>query len=202
MATCCAATIPALRARPADMLPLAHVEITWAAANVLQRKGRSFRWPHLDYRLLALVALAPDLLDKPLAIFVLRQSGAALLFGHTLLLHLVVWMVALAAGRLSRWLPYLLALSGHLVADRMWGFRQTLLWPFLGAQFHQWREVGSPAAFLEAYISIIGDEPKLLWFELAGLALLVWLIADRKLYRKDRLGRFLRTGRVRDPADG
>jgi hypothetical protein len=184
------------------MLPLAHVELTWAAANSLQRTRRSCRWPYLDYRLLALVALAPDLLDKPLAIFVFRQSGAALLFGHTLLLHVAVWIVVAAARRVRRWLPYLLALSGHLIADRMWGFGDTLLWPLRGTRFHQWKHVGSPAAFVRAYLGIVLEEPKLLWFELAGLVALVWLIVDRRLYRKDALSRFLRTGRVGAPEDG
>ena len=178
------------------MLPSAHVEFTWAAANALQRSPLGQRGQNLDYRLLALVALLPDLMDKPLAIFVFPDSHAALLYGHTLLLHLAVWGGAAATGRVRRWLPYLLAFSGHLVADRMWGFAPTLLWPLHGSQFQRWRNVGSPKAFLQAYREIVRSEPKLLTFEVIGLALLAWVIADRGLYRKRALGRFLRTGRV------
>ncbi|MBC8449089.1 MAG: metal-dependent hydrolase [Chloroflexi bacterium] len=178
------------------MLPSAHVEFTWAAANALQRSRHGTAQQDLDYRLLALAALLPDLIDKPLAVFALRDSKAALLYGHTLLLHLAVWGGATATGRLRRWWPYLLAFSGHLAADRMWGFAHTLLWPLRGRQFHQWKDVGSPEAFLRAYADIIRSEPKLVALEAVGLALLVGVIADRKLYRKSVLSRFLRTGKV------
>jgi len=178
------------------MLPTAHVEFTWALANALQRASPNGRWKDVDYRLLALAAVAPDVLDKPLAVFVFPDEHAALLHGHTLLLHAGVWGAVAVAGRLRRGIPYLLALSGHLIADRMWGHASTLLWPFRGRQFHQWKDVGSPKAFLRAYADIILHEPKLQAFEAAGLALLVWVMADRRLYRKRELRRFLRSGRV------
>jgi len=177
------------------MLPSAHVEFTWAAANAWQRWRRNPVQQDFDYRLLALAAILPDLIDKPLAIFALPDANAALLYGHTLLLHLAVWGGAAATGRLRLWLPYLLAFSGHLLADRMWGFTHTLLWPLRGRQFHPWKDVGSPEAFLRAYGDIIRNEPKLLAFEAAGLALLAWVIVNRKLYRKSVLSRFLRTGK-------
>ncbi len=175
------------------MLPTGHIEFTWAALNLLQRQGRAF--PDADYRLAATCALLPDLIDKPLATFVMTDANAALLFGHTALLHGGVWLAAAAGGKLRPWLPYLLAFSGHLLADRMWGFSQTLLWPLLGRQFHQWQHVGSPEAILRAYLKIIVEEPKLITFEIIGAALLIWFIADRQLWPRPRLRAFLRTGR-------
>lgn len=185
-----------------EMLPSAHVELTWAAVNALQRSRSGDEWQEVDYRLVALAALLPDLVDKPLAIFAMRDSGAALLYGHTLLMHLLVWTGAATVRRQRAWLPYLLAFSGHLVADRMWGFGRTLLWPFLGRQFHQWRDVGSPKAFLSAYRKIILEEPKLLAFEAVGLVLLTWFVHDRQLLRRRNLTRFVRKGRVDGSAHG
>lgn len=176
------------------MLPLGHVEFTWAALNLLQRKGQCY--PNADYRLAAACALLPDLIDKPLATFVLTDSNAALLFGHTAVLHGSVWLTAAATGQLSRALPYLLAFSGHLLADRMWGFSQTLLWPLLGKRFHQWQHVGSPEAILQAYLKIIVEEPKLIAFEIVGAGLLAWFILDRQLWQQERLAGFLRTGKL------
>jgi hypothetical protein len=178
------------------MLPTAHVEFTWAAANGLQRLSSDPRWKDVDYRLLALAAVLPDLIDKPLAVFAFPDSHAALLYGHTLLFHAVLWAATAATGRMRRGLPYLMALSGHLVADRIWGFPRTLLWPLRGRQFHEWKDVGSPQAFVQAYVDIIRDEPKLLAFEAVGLVLLAWVIADRRLYRGRRLRRLLHTGKV------
>ncbi|MCB0233636.1 MAG: hypothetical protein KDG58_05345, partial [Anaerolineae bacterium] len=97
------------------MLPTGHVEFTWAALNAMQRSAGLFE--DVDYRLMALCAVLPDAIDKPLATFVMTDSEAALLFGHTALLHGGVWLAVAATGQLPRALPYLLAFSGHLLAD-------------------------------------------------------------------------------------
>lgn len=251
------------------MLPTGHVEFTWAALNLLQRKAGLFR--EADYRLVALAALAPDLLDKPLALTVYRDTDAALFWGHNLWLHLAVW---LAAWGWSRWsntkrstpstssgqalsglvmafpppyhignaeaehpecsgaeskgrsgqrtrphpstsagapmpasaqdarlfsgqgsLPYLLAFSGHLIADRMWGFQESLFYPLGAGYWHPWTHVGAPVAMLDAYLTIIRTTPILVAFEVIGLVLLGWFVWDRKLWRRDRLAAWLRTGR-------
>ncbi len=174
------------------MLPTAHVTFSWAALNLVQRQLQQFEYA--DYRLVALAAVLPDLIDKPLAAFVMKDSNAALLFGHTALLHGGVWLAAAATGRRERWLPYLLAFSGHLVADRMWSFSQTLLWPLRGRQFHEWQHVGSPGAIAQAYLKVIREEPLLLTFEAAGAGLLLWFLADRQLGQPAQLAAFLRRG--------
>jgi hypothetical protein len=174
------------------MLPSGHIEFTWAALNLLQRQTGLFE--DADYRLAALAAVLPDLIDKPLATFVLTDAEAALLYGHTALLHGSVWLAAAATGQLPRSLPYLLAFSGHLLADRMWGFSQTLLWPLRGRRFHHWKHVGSPQAILQAYGKIIRDEPLLLTFEALGVLLLAWFVVDRRLWQQERWAEFVRSG--------
>ncbi|MER2598221.1 MAG: metal-dependent hydrolase [Caldilineales bacterium] len=176
------------------MLPPAHIEFTWAALNALQRRAGLF--PKADYRLIALAAVLPDLVDKPLATFVLTDEDAALLFGHTALVHSGVWASAWAAGKLEQALPYLLAFSGHLLADRMWSFRQTLCWPLRGRRFHQWKHVGSPQAILQAYLHVIRQEPLLITFELLGALLLAWFVLDRGLWQHAAMADFLHTGSV------
>lgn len=176
------------------MLPTGHIEFTWAALNLIQRG--SGRLEEADYRLMALCAVLPDVIDKPLATFVMTDSEAALLFGHTALVHGAVWLTCAATGNTQRALPYLLAFSGHLLADRMWKFRQTLLWPLRGRQFHRWRHVGSPAAIVNAYLDIVRKKPLLVTFEVVGAGLLAWFVIDRELWRPERLAEFARTGRV------
>ena len=176
------------------MLPTGHVEFTWAALNLLQRGAGLFE--DTDYRLMALCAVLPDAIDKPLATFVMTDSEAALLFGHTALLHGGVWLAAAATGQVSRALPYLLAFSGHLLADRMWSFSQTLLWPLRGRRFHHWKHVGSPAAILEAYFKVIRDVPILMRFEVIGAGLLGWFVLDRQLCRSENLAALVTSGRV------
>lgn len=182
------------------MLPTGHIEFTWAALNLFQRKAGLFH--DADYRLVALAALAPDLLDKPLALTVYRDTDAALFWGHNLWFHLGVWLVALGADMLRgrgrggrRSLPYLLAFSGHLLADRMWGFQESLFYPLGAGYWHPWVNVGEPRAMLDAYLHIIRTTPILVAFEVIGLGLMAWFVHDRQLWRRDRLMAWLRTGR-------
>ena len=180
------------------MLPTAHVEFTWAALNLIQRHSNSLT--KADFRWVAAAALAPDLLDKPLALTLYRESNAALFWGHNLWFHSAVWLVALVlyAGRgaFSRAAPYLLAFSGHLIADRMWGFRDSLFYPLGGGHWHAWVHVGDAGAMLDAYLGIIAETPLLVAFELVGLALLIWFVIDRGLWGKANLRRFIRSGRA------
>jgi hypothetical protein len=169
------------------MLPTGHVEFTWAGLHLLQSRLSWFR--EADARWVLLAALAPDLLDKPLALTVYKETEAALFWGHNLWLHLTVWGAALgwaAAGgrgafrkRTVNSLPYLLAFSGHLVADRMWGFRESLLYPLGAGYWHPWVHVGEPEAMLSAYVDIIRSTPILVAFEVVGLALLTWVAHER-----------------------
>ncbi len=173
------------------MLPTGHVEFTWAALNLMQRRGLFLM---ADYRLMAVAALAPDLLDKPLALTVYRDTNAALFWGHNLWLHVTLWGLS---GALigARAIPYLLAFSSHLVADRMWGFQESLFYPCGAGYWHPWVHVGAPAAMLDAYVEIVRTTPILLAFEVIGAALLVWFVWDRGLWQWPRLREFLRTGR-------
>jgi len=193
------------------MLPTGHITFTWAALNLAQR--RLARWNAVDYRLAALAALVPDLVDKPLALTFYRDTDAALFWGHNLWLHAGVWVGVLALERARatslpgvrkpvRSVPYLLAFSGHLIADRMWGFQETLFYPFGAGFWHPWVHVGEPAAMLQAYRDIIRSTPILVAFEIVGLALLGWLIWDRGLWPRPRLWRFLSTGHVAPSQSG
>jgi hypothetical protein len=190
------------------MLPTGHIEFTWAALNAVQRRAGWFR--DTDYRLMAVAALAPDLLDKPLALTLYHDTDAALFWGHNLWLHMAVWLAAWALivgrprshrepgavrRRFAGILPYLLAFSGHLLADRMWDFRESLLYPLGAGYWHPWVHVGEPAAMLAAYLHIIRTTPILVAFEVVGAVLLVWFAVDRRLWEPGRLARFLRTGR-------
>lgn len=185
------------------MLPTGHIEFTWAALNLLQRRYN--RFTEADYRFIALTALAPDLLDKPLALTVYRDTQVALFWGHNLWFHLGVWLgVAVwawlggAGCRQVRWgcaAPYLLAFSGHLIADRMWGFQESLFYPLGAGHWHIWVHVGAPQAMWSAYMEIIRATPILVAFEVVGLGLLAWFVWDRRLWVRARLSAWLRTGR-------
>ena len=92
----------------------------------------------MDYRLILLGSMLPDLIDKPMG---LLAPGLGLGIGrgiaHTLVFALILLVVGLffyGVGR--RGLLYVaLASAGHLVLDRIWQLPQVLFWPLYGYAF-------------------------------------------------------------------
>jgi hypothetical protein len=110
------------------MMPPGHVAITWGVARAYPDKIIQ-NWLNLDYRLLGLCALAPDIIDKPLAILVFTEAHTSQLVAHSLLLSVPFWWLRCYGS--SRAIPYLLAFSAHLIADRMWNHTESFWWPLL-----------------------------------------------------------------------
>ncbi len=79
------------------MLPQSHIAYTWLALSVAQDLFGVAE--DADYRLVALAAAGPDLIDKPLATaYFYRKYKSAVLFAHTLLANLLlIWVIPFAA---------------------------------------------------------------------------------------------------------
>jgi hypothetical protein len=146
----------------------------------------------VDYRGAAVASLLPDLIDKPLSLSVLANSGTSQGMAHTLLGQIALtWLVARTR---PQWLPYALVSNSHLLADQMWKYPRTLFFPFSG-QLDSWKFMGTPAAMLDAYAEIL-TRPAILAVEAVGLGLLAWMAHRGGLYRKGRLKQFLQSGRL------
>ncbi len=176
------------------MLPNSHVAYTWAALALAQEKFNVF--PDADYRLVALAATGPDLIDKPLAwAYFYKRYKSAVLFAHTLIFHLAV--VLWIGQKRPRWWIYGLSFVGHAVLDRIWFFPATFYWPFRGWRFHIWGKRGSEQdAIGKAYWVAFTRRPELWIWELGGLLALLWFGWRYRLYRPARLWQFVLTGRV------
>jgi hypothetical protein len=174
------------------MLPFGHVAYTWAALSWLQSRG----WAtNVDYRGAAVAALLPDLIDKPLTLTLMSDSGTSQGPGHTLLAQA---LLGAATARWKRaWLPYALISGSHLLADQMWKYPRTLFFPFSGG-FDRWKFMGTPSAMLAAYAEIV-TRPAILAVEVVGLALFGWLARRHQFHRRQPLKRFLLTGRPASP---
>lgn len=179
------------------MLPPSHVAYTWAALALAQEKLGQFE--DADYRLVALAAVAPDLIDKPLAwAYFYRRYKSAVLFAHTL------WSFLLALrfgwrGEPAR-LVYALAYVGHAVGDRIWFFPDTFYWPLRGWRFHTWGKRGSEQEKIGlAYWFAFTRRPELWGWEVGGLLAGAWFIWRQRLYRWENLRRFILTGRATSP---
>lgn len=178
------------------MLPPSHIAYTVAAFDTARDKIPALE--NIDYRLLALAAVGPDLIDKPLAaLYFYRRYKSAVLFAHTLLVHLAVFVIAV--WRKPQGWPYLLAFNGHALLDRLWQFHDTWYWPFRGLRFHVWQKSGSEQEDIKlAYWYAFTKRPELWGWELGGMLAGLWFLIRRRLYQADRAWYFVRTGRIPD----
>jgi hypothetical protein len=173
------------------MMPPGHVAVTWGVARLLQQNNP--RLARLDYRLLALSALAPDIIDKPLALFVFTDAQTSQLIAHSLILNLLLLTLALLFWRPT--LPYTLAFTAHLVADRMWNHNESFWWPLFGwNQFWVFKPMNTPEVMLNVYLDIITQYPQVSVVELIALLYLGWFCYQHRLYRWQDLKAFVLRG--------
>ena len=175
-------------------MPQSHITYTVAAVDALGDRLPVLR--KVDYRLLALAATGPDLIDKPLAaLYFYRRYKSAVLFAHTLLVHLVLFVYIL--WKKPGWWIYGLAFNGHAVLDRLWLFKNTWYWPLTGWHFHVWKKQGSEQNDIKlAYWYAFTRRPDLWGWELGGLLVSLWFVWRHKLYQPRRLQYFIRTGSI------
>ena len=172
------------------MFPIGHVAYTWGAVNVMQRHIP--QWADVDYRWLAVAAMLPDVIDKPLAMTVFRDSQTSQGLAHTLLVHALVFAIGLAIWR-WKLLPYLLAFNMHLLFDQIWHHQETLFFPFMGPDFDPYRFMGTPKAMVSVYMDIL-KLPQIWLAEGIGLVILGLFFVYYRLYRWSNLRFFLATG--------
>ena len=176
------------------MLPISHIAYTWLALSMAQDTLGVAE--DADYRVVAISAAGPDLIDKPLAAaYFYRRYKSAVLFAHTLLANLaVIWITV---GRLRWAWVYMAAFVGHALLDRLWFFPNTFYWPLRGWRFHVWGKQGSEQSRIgKAYWYAFTRRTELWGWELGGLVALAIFVWRKRLYRRDNFLAFLLTGRV------
>ena len=176
------------------MLPPSHITYTLAIFDLAKKWVPKLR--KVDYRLVAVAAMASDLIDKPFAaLYFYRRYRAAVLFAHSLLFHVTV--TATTLRRRPGWWPYALAFNGHILLDRLWLFYDTFYWPLRGWRFHVWKKAGSEQEDIkQAYWRAFTRRPELWSWEVGGLLAALWFFLRNRLYHPDRLWHLLRTGRL------
>ncbi len=139
----------------------------------------------LDYRLVLLGSMLPDIVDKPVSFLFFSYFRATRLFGHTLLFNLL--LIALGVTlflqvRRGGVLTLALASLAHLVEDQMWEEPATLFWPLLGFAF--------PTGEAERFVGVVRErlsDPLIYIPEIIGIlililaAILVWLVQQSHL---------------------
>ena len=147
-------------------------------ANVFKSVG-------LDYRLIAVGAMLPLLIDIPVGH---RAFGHTLAFAALALVVVMVWpMRGSRLGR-RRWLCVPIGIFAGLLLSGAWTNTELFWWPFFGPSF--------------------GDSPLLpVWWlvvleELVGLVACWWVVGQFDLWVPEVRRDFLRTGRLKEHDGG
>ncbi|MBI4333594.1 MAG: metal-dependent hydrolase [Chloroflexi bacterium] len=147
----------------------------------------------VDYRVVLVGSLLPDLIDKPLGMVIPSWLGNGRTIGHTLLFALLVTIAGLAAHRKHGSSAILWLAFGsfvHLVFDRMWEQSTVVLWPLFGFRFPH----GNPEAWLDYILNVSMPSPRVYVPEILGA--MVIAIVLRRIVKKHGIAGFLKHGRL------
>ncbi|MFA5384805.1 MAG: metal-dependent hydrolase [Eubacteriales bacterium] len=180
------------------MLLLAHLGITLAAARglekVLVNRGLLKTPELIDYRLVLVGSMLPDIIDKPLGCLILRESlGNGRVYCHTLVFLLFLFGIGIFTWyKLKR--PGFLALAGgsfaHFVLDGMWLYPSTFFWPAYGWGFAKDNTEGWLANWIESLL----NNPYVFVPEIIGGLILISF--GIKLIYQMKLREFIFTGKL------
>lgn len=148
----------------------------------------------MDIRLLLIGSLLPDIIDKPLGIYIFPEAlSNGRIFSHTILFLLVVTMAGIYLYR-SRGKTHLLAVSlgvlTHLILDQMWLAPRTLFWPVYGIAFDKYGTTDWIVHLLHRVVTYPSDYIP----ELIGAAILIFFMIT--LVQKRAVLCFIKYGQV------
>ena len=146
----------------------------------------------IDYRLVLMGSLLPDILDKPLWLIAFSDvfpSGRA--YGHTFLLNMILFICGLILIKYGKSWLLIISLGSilHLISDQMWAGPVTLWWPLLGP-FQRIETTGWVSNIIQALFS----NPGVYIPEIIGL-IIILLMGYGLIVRKSSLN-FVRTGAI------
>jgi hypothetical protein len=154
--------------------------ILWCAFGAIFGIWNVFQSPGLDFRLVALGAVLPLVIDAPFG----AQS-----YAHTLLSAVVLLVLAMLATtgrghrlRRRRALSFVIGWFSGLVLGGAWAHKEVFWWPAFGA--------GRPEA------PLLPPWPLVFVLELAGAAAAAWVWVRFGLADRSRRTEFVRRGRL------
>lgn len=179
------------------MLLLAHVGtalgVTKGLDKILRSRGMKEYTEAIDYRLVFLGSMLPDIIDKPLGGLVFRETlGNGRIYCHTLLFLLFLFIPGLYVCLKYKRMGLFVLAGGstiHCILDGMWYFPETFLWPVYGWRFPP----GDPESWLQLWGSLL-TQPNYYIPELLGGVIVIIFFTE--LVRRKNLYRFIASGRV------
>lgn len=162
------------------MYLLGHLGIGLGTAWFVSSKARR----PIDYRLVLVGAILPDLIDKPLGFLLGLDSR---LWAHTFVFFAAV-LAASAIPSVRSFVALALGIGTHLVLDRIWDQPWILFWPALGLDFPP------DTVNLWNILQILVSDPLVAGGEVVGAIILVLFARAHGIRSWSTLKRFLRDG--------
>lgn len=150
----------------------------------------------IDFRLVAISAMFPDIVDKIIGMWIFGEEIAnGRIFTHSLIIISILSisllnLVKIKFTRLSLPLLYLFPAFIHLLLDGLWEEPGTLFWPLLGTGF--------PRVGVEFgdYFEILISNPVAYIGEIIGSFIMIVMFIRFRLYKKKHLVHFLKKGQL------
>ena len=173
--------------------------LVWMATRYSRREKPALSLGNIDFRLVIIAAMLPDIIDKVVGLIILKEEiSNGRIFTHSLLVvgTVSLYMITVykvRSGYILKSLLYAAPVWIHLILDRMWEEPGTLLWPLFGIHF--------PRVDIEIsdYFAILFSEPYILFGEVLGGLIIVVLMAKHRLYKNTNLHDFLKHGKISGP---
>ena len=163
------------------MLVFGHVAAATVTCHAFDRKA--------DLRWVVFLTLLADIIDKPFGLVIFSETiNNGRVWFHSLVVNLVLSLL-LVAWRKP--LVYVLALWFHQLCDRMWMRPWVALWPLTGRFGYRDMAIDEWVYNVLNPYNVISD--------VFGLVVLLVFAWRYRLFRWDRLVRWLRTGVLESP---
>lgn len=179
------------------MFVFGHVGLTSLTARAIEKSTNEKR---IDYRLVVIGSLLPDLIDKPIGRILFQsrfESGRV--FAHTLAFVLLLTGIGLYRFYRYKKIGWLVLAGGsilHDIFDQMWMFPKILFWPLLSGAFKKPAHglaKGSLTWLPPEYHRLITN-PYNYIPEIIGAIIIIYFVV--RLYKYHGFNAFLKTGKI------
>jgi inner membrane protein len=146
----------------------------------------------IDYRMVLLGSLLPDIIDKPVFLLTANNvsfSGRA--YAHTLLFNLILLIAGLVLIRYRKFWLLIISLSSfmHLILDQMWNSPAVLFWPLLGPL-----PKGETAGWVSSMYHSLYSCPEVYIPEIIGFVII--LLFAYSLVKRKSIISFIKSGAI------
>ena len=147
----------------------------------------------IDIRILLVGALLPDIIDKPVGMFFLRDTlSAGRIYSHTLLFLVILTLAGYFLYRYRRGVWLLVLAFGtliHQILDQIWLAPRTVFWPFMGFDFDKIEITDWFSLWFQDFFA----HPDIYLGEFIGLGILLWY--GITLINRKKVSQFLLCGK-------